>query len=86
LIPLADLQKLYDENRFLEAFRQTAQYWKGPPALDGFSVDELILGGRLASRLGGSRLCRWLYRAAAERDPSSPRVRYYASRLRAEAA
>jgi tetratricopeptide (TPR) repeat protein len=82
LIPLADLQKLYDENRFLEAFRQTAEYWKGPPALDGFSVDELILGGRLASRLGGWRLCRWLYRAAAERDPSSPRVRYYAGRLR----
>jgi hypothetical protein len=35
----------------------------------------LILGARLASRLGGPRLSRWLYRAASERDPSSPRVR-----------
>jgi tetratricopeptide (TPR) repeat protein len=82
LIPLEKIQSLYDQNRFLEAFRESAHYWKPPANLDRFSSDELILGARLASRLGGSRLSRWLFRAASERDPSSPRVRYFVNRVR----
>jgi hypothetical protein len=79
---LESLQKLYDQNRFLEAFRQTSEYWKAPPHLERFSVDELILAERLASRLGGWRLSRFLVRAASDRDPSSPRVRSFANRVR----
>jgi len=37
---------------------------------------ELIFGGRLATRLAGSRLSRRLFRAARDRDPDNPRVRY----------
>jgi len=40
-------------------------------------VPELILGGRLAARPGGWRLSRWLFRTALQRDPSSPRARYF---------
>jgi hypothetical protein len=37
----------------------------------------LILGARLAARLGGSRLSRRLFRAAHERYPADARARYF---------
>jgi tetratricopeptide (TPR) repeat protein len=77
-IPLEDLQRLYDQGRYLEAFQQTADIWRNPPNLEDLSVDELILGGRLANRLGGWRGSRWLLRAAHAREPLNPRVRYFA--------
>ena len=79
---LAELQKLYDRNRFLEAFRESAGYWNPSVRLQDFSSDELILGGRLATRLGGRRLSRWLFRAALDRNPSDARVRYFTSHIR----
>jgi len=82
MISLAGLQGLYDQNRFLEAFRQTAEYWKPSQRLDELSSDELILGGRLAVRLGGRRLSRRLFRAALARNPSDARVRYFTQGLR----
>jgi hypothetical protein len=69
VISVEKIQHLYDQNRFLDAFRESAEYWKPSGSLDGFSSDELILGARLAVRLGGSRLSRWLYRAASEIRP-----------------
>src|SRR6516165_4006506 len=77
----AALQRLYDTNRFLEAFHQSADYWSPARRVDDLSSDELILGGRLAARLGGRRLSRWLLRAAFNRYPSEPRVRYFASHV-----
>jgi len=77
----AALQRLYDTNRFLEAFHQSADYWNPARRFDDLSCDELILGGRLAARLGGRRLSRWLLRSAFNRYPSEPRVRYFASHL-----
>ena len=62
-ISFEDAQILYDQNRFLELFRQTAEYWRPTRRLGDLSVDELILGGRLATRLGGRRVSRWLFRA-----------------------
>ena len=53
-------QELYDRNLFLDAFAQTAEYWKPSIHLEDLSVAELVLGGRLASRLGSSRLSRQL--------------------------
>jgi predicted Zn-dependent protease len=82
LAALESLQSLYDQNRFLEAYRQSAEYWTGPPNPERFSSDELILGARLARRLGGFRLSRWLFLAASEREPESPRVCYFASARR----
>src|SRR5438309_640198 len=69
----AALQRLYDTNRFLEAFHQSADYWNPARRFDNLSCDELILGGRLAARLGGRRLSRWLLRSAFNRYPSEPR-------------
>ena len=85
MISLADLQSLYDRNRFLEAFRQSAEYWTPSVRLENLSLDELIFGGRLAVRLGGRRLSRRLFRAALDRDPLDPRVRYYTLGIRRRA-
>jgi hypothetical protein len=79
---LQRVQRLYDDHCFLKAFRESAQYWKCSTDLNQLSVQELILGGRLAARLGGWRLSRWLFRAARERDASNPRVRYFSNHLR----
>jgi tetratricopeptide (TPR) repeat protein len=80
LIP--QIQSLYDQNRFLEAFDQSANYWKASQPLDELSSSELILAGRLATRLGGPRLSRWLYRAALKRNPLDAQVRYFTQGLR----
>jgi tetratricopeptide (TPR) repeat protein len=85
MISLAGLQDLYDRNRFLEAFRQSAEYWKPSQRLDELSSEELILGGRLAVRLGGRRLSRRLFRAAWARNPSDPKVRYFTQGVRRRA-
>jgi predicted Zn-dependent protease len=76
------LQQLYDSNRFLDAFRQSSEYWKPSTSIQSLSVEELILGGRLATRLGGRRLSRRLFRAAYQRDPQNPRVRYFTNHAR----
>ncbi len=74
---LTRLQQLYDSNRFLDAFQQSSEYWKPSTSIQSLSVEELILGGRLAVRLGGWRLSRRLFREAQARDPDDPRVRYF---------
>ena len=78
----AALQRLYDTNRFLEAFHQSVDYWNPARRVDDLSCDELILGGRLAARLGGRRLSRWLLRAAFRRYPAEPRVLCFSSHVR----
>lgn len=79
---LESLQQLYDRHRFLTAFQQSSEYWKPSTSVVGLSLDELILGGRLAARLGGWRLSRHLFRIALARDPSDSRVRYFSKHLR----
>jgi len=79
---LPDLQRLYDSNRFLDAFRQSSGYWKRSTSIQDLSIEELIFGGRLAFRLGGWRLSRRLFRAAYAREPANPRVRYFARHAR----
>src|SRR5215471_21432776 len=81
-ISLEDAQILYDQNRFLQLFQETAEYWQPEQRLGDLSVDELLLGGRLARRLGGRRLSRWLFRAALTRNPEHPRVKYFTYGLR----
>src|SRR5690348_8629872 len=76
-----NVQRLYDRHRFLEAFKQSAGYWTDTTCCERLSSEELILGGRLAARLGGWRLSRWLYRLALKRDPSHACVRYFTRHL-----
>lgn len=81
MLTVEKVQELYDRNLFLDAFAQTAEYWKPSVRFEDLSVAELILGGRLASRLGSSRLSQKLFIVALERDPSDPAARYFSSYL-----
>ena len=51
-------------------------------SIQSLSVEELILGGRLATRVGGSRLSRRLFRGTYDRNPDNPRVRYFTNHAR----
>jgi len=82
MISLEGFQSLYDQNRFLEAFRQSMESWKPSQRLEELSSDELIFGGRLAVRLGGRRLSRHLFRTALARDPENVRLQYFTRGLR----
>jgi tetratricopeptide (TPR) repeat protein len=74
---LGNWQSIYDEHRFLDAYKASAEYWTESTCIDDLSAEEMIFAGRLASRLGGFRLSRHLYRKAHERDPELPVVRYF---------
>jgi hypothetical protein len=80
-VPMAEVQALHDRHRYLDAFAASADYWTTGTDLRRLTTEQLILGGRLAGRLGSPRLSRWLLRAAAERDPDTPAVRYYTHHL-----
>ena len=81
-IRLNRCQQLYDRHLYLDAFSLTSELWNGSTSIRELSVKELVLGGRLAARLGGSRLSRVLLRRALKRDPSSALVRYFTRHLR----
>ncbi len=81
MLTVEKVQELYDRNLFLDAFAQTDEYWKPSVRFEDLSVAELILGGRLASRLGSSRLSRKLFKLAVERDPTDPAALYFSSYL-----
>jgi len=78
---LDELQSVYDEHRFLDAYSLSADYWTDSTPIDDLSAEELIFVGRLASRVGGMRLSRHLYREAYKREPRLPVVRYFARHI-----
>lgn len=66
--------ELYERGLYLQAYQATLPWgpvttWRGTRAT--------ILGGRLASNLGGARLSNWLMRQAWRRDPDDADARYY---------
>src|SRR5579864_4028325 len=79
---LEQIQELYDRGLFQQAYRLTARFWSPTTDIAQLSIEELILGGRLAGNLGGYRLARWLHRAAMQREPEHPRVKYFTQHLR----
>jgi tetratricopeptide (TPR) repeat protein len=74
---LAELQTVYDAHLFLDAFKLSVDSWTDLAAIDELTAEEMILAGRLASRIGGMRISRHLYRKARERAPKLPLVRYF---------
>jgi len=72
------IQALYDQSRFMDAYRATADLWREPELVHYLGVEQLILAGRLAGRLGGTKVRRWLFRVALAAEPEHPRVRYFA--------
>lgn len=75
---LARIQALYDQSRFMDAYRTTADLWREPALVDRLGVEQLVLAGRLVGRLGGNKVRRWLFRVALAADPEHPQVRYFA--------
>jgi tetratricopeptide (TPR) repeat protein len=78
---LNELQAIYDGHRYLDAWYATSSRWHPSTDINQLSVDELILAGRLALRLGGPRLARTLFRTARRLAPVEPRVRYFTEYL-----
>jgi len=74
---LERVTSLYDRNLFLQAYEECKSYWSSETRLSDLSIDELIIGLRLANRLGASKLSRWLGRELIKRDPLHPKVRYF---------
>lgn len=72
-----EVKDLYDRNLFLDAYRRSADYWRPSTDLESLPLEELILGGRLAVRLGGLRLSRRLLALALRKGPTGPLVRYF---------
>ncbi|MCC6464794.1 MAG: tetratricopeptide repeat protein [Planctomycetes bacterium] len=68
---------LYEEARFLDAHRLTQHLWSMPHVVQELDVRRLLLGARLAVRLGSRRLANVLFGTARRRDPADPGVRYY---------
>ena len=79
---LANWQSIYDSHRFLDAYDASAEYWTESTSIDELSPEEMVFAGRLASRLGGMRLTRHLWRKAQERDPRLPVVRCFTMHIR----
>ncbi|MBP7867098.1 MAG: tetratricopeptide repeat protein [Acidobacteria bacterium] len=75
---LSEILALYEQNRFLEAYRRCAHLWTPETDTDTFPIEDLVLFSRLAFRIGSPRLSRWLQREAARRAPRHPQVRCYA--------
>lgn len=78
---LANWLSIYKQHRFLDAYQASAAYWTNATAIDDLSAEELIFAARLASRLGGGRLSRHLYRQAHKLEPELPLVRYFTRHL-----
>lgn len=75
---IEQVQDLYDRHLYLDAYALTADLWQPSTDIQSLLIDQLVLGGRLAARLGGMRLSRRLLREAFHRNPDNPRVRYFA--------
>src|SRR5260370_22277162 len=76
------VKNLYNRDEYLDAYKLTSELGQDSTDVQRLSTDELIMASRLAARLGGLRLSRWLLREALKRDPLNPRVRYFARYVR----
>ena len=72
-----ELQGLYDEHRFLDAYGATQSAWSDAQLLFELDVPQMVLGARLAYRLGSHRMAWRLYLRGRDVDPNDPYVRYY---------
>jgi predicted Zn-dependent protease len=80
-LSLKQLQSLYDQNLFQQAYELTAPYWNPATRIEEFSAEEIVFAIRLAARLGGPRISRRLALIAKERFSHDPQVRYYTSHI-----
>ncbi len=79
---LSKIRSLYERNLYLQAYRESADQWVAGTRVEELPMEEVLLASRLAARLGGPRLSRWLIRKAIEREPENAKVRFAALFLR----
>ncbi len=72
-----EILALYNQNRFLDAYRLTEAAWDRPEVADTLDARETLLAGRLARRLGSGKFARGLFKRARELAPEHPAVRFY---------
>ncbi len=77
-LDIEHIRQLYDERRFLDAFALTGDIWNHPEVVDSYDAETLILGARLAARLGNGKFERALYRYVLTKFPQEPVTRVYA--------
>ena len=76
-LDLDRLLSLYDERRYLDAYRASRGAWGRPELIAKLPAEALVHAARLAGRLGGHARRRWLLGHARRRAPTSPIVRYF---------
>ncbi len=72
------IRQLYEERRFLDAFALTGDIWNHPEVVESFDAETLVLGARLAARLGSGKIERILSRYVLKKFPQEPITRVYA--------
>lgn len=72
------IRQLYDDRRFLDAFNLTGDVWKQPEVIEQYDAETLVLGARLAAKMGNNKVERALYRYILNRFPDEPITRVYA--------
>lgn len=72
--PLAEIQSLYDQGLFLQAFEASRPLGE---LKDWRETEHLILGGRLAQYLGNPRLAGVMHWLALRHDPMNQDARFY---------
>lgn len=68
---------LYDDYRALDAYFVSKAWWDSGTLPPDLSLEGIVLGARIASRMGSSILCYRLQLLAWEQDPAHPLVRLY---------
>ena len=73
-----DVEALYNQNRFVDAYRLCSAYFDDLSRINGLATGSIILLGRLARRLGGFDLHNRIFDIARDKSPDDPIVRYFA--------
>ncbi len=76
IIDVSHLLELYEQCRFLDALELVRPRWPDRQAVDQLPIETLVHCGRLAGRVGGVGIHKWLQRLARRREPAHPLVRY----------
>jgi len=71
------IRTLYKAYRFRDAYDETETWWEQKALPPGIGVEDLVLSGRLAERLGGILTSRALWKLALAREPDHPHVSLY---------
>jgi len=70
------LLELYDQDLYLDTYEKARPFWR-QEVLDQLQPQDIVHAGRISRRVGGHRLCRWLFRRARLMAPDDPAVMHF---------